>query len=1576
MVKAGLRVAAIRSSPEWIRPHGLHLRWMFPAELGFPPDGFRVYRRPAKRTQLQCADFRKIRKDVPLRTGSAVSGVKLHFHESVTLRGTGGSAVRVQSTPLSGSAEALLLRMEFDDRVVAVGVGYTDATADGAVVLRAFDEGGQVLGEATGASAPAAGGVRRLRIDAPSIASASLRLAFTELHEICTLTEARVCAEDWGGPVAELRLPEPPSQWDLHDLLRSRLGGEVRNHYVGDLDDAERRYARLPELLSWLHALVEGDPGRIANPGARPDLRTAKPTKAGGPLAAVHVQAMLLVAALDPNLAAVLSLGWADPFLDPPLDPQEGGTYDYKVTGHWEDRELCGLVLGLGSEEAPLPRMREAVTCSLLPGVRWTGTDPLRRVGVSWPRPPANMDAPVQPVLFQVTRRGSSPPSAGPTQFGPPADLTARRAVLVPADSWNRDEVPLFVDLAAPLGTLRYEVAGIDLFGQVSAPVARTIDVKDLAPPPPPVRVSAGVFQPGYPWLTAADRSHADEPAPLHVRFEYGAHQLRRAPDAASVSLYWRAGSLVDSEPVTVNVRRRERAEPDLHAYVVEVRGGPASDVTRFVGGVLVMSSEDGNVLPVVSRRRTRVVEHEGADLLRLAPSVLDLDEGSDYPCVLVTDPRNRDAWLRVHSTRVELQPPVAGDLVADTAAGRTMAVKVEAIEQPPPPAPLPTAGPDDVNLPIEGVEALVDRALLEPDLLEGDATGVDGPVAVLGSTAGLAYRDGTPGHRAATARLRLDLDGTAPPAPVGGLDLQVGLAVGVSYVEMAVGADPGALAIPGGELSFEVTRDTQPTLVVAQVVSDIRQAGNRLGFLVRFPESLAPADWPKAGDPVRYFRPYALEGLTVAHHATARSLRLAIPAGDGTATGYVALATTDIRGNVGTLSAPAQITLVRPPPRARPSAPFPCSDPAAADGFASPPDSDGRATLCLGWTYAPAPDDAAEIRFEVGRALDQTIVATDRRNWLIGRAAPGLAASPVVVTGVAAAGDLDVVRVTATFADLRLPDHAFADGLLWQAGVGFSLVGGLTRAGGTVTFDVERAGSAQPDVGDASLYSVPVPPPELLTLAAQLSSLSHDADRGLYRASATDPAGGSLASASVAAAINGGCLVQGDHRFQVTRARAEDDLVLLLRPVGNAQPMAAACTIEPPPDYSAVVGNVDKLRLLADKEHNEDAFGLATGVPIEATRFRDEIAGVGRNAFFYRARAVDPANNRSAWSPTSVPFWQVDTTPPAVPAAFKVTATDRAARLSWSRVDDPTVTHLRVYRRASAGPSNGAAPEAVHTDVGIRDLSPGRLTAIAGSLVLPGPVAVIVPGAEAVAEHLAARIVVHTLVGADPPNLFDHAASGVIFDASANEDGTVTACVTALTGLRPTPPDTPLRVVVGSVVVDADHSIQTWIDRGLQGGSSCDYRVAAVRTVRSSSGEADEHPRRLTIEGPRSGLHGIVAIDRSTPTPPMITTVRWVDPAGADVADPVPSASARLTIRATTNPARLLVERQAEGESVWISPPLDGARGWREWLAEETDLDLTDDTARPGRTWRYRAMVAMPDGRLSPPSVPHALVG
>jgi hypothetical protein len=138
--------------------------------------------------------------------------------------------------------------------------------------------------------------------------------------------------------------------------------------------------------------------------------------------------------------------------------------------------------------------------------------------------------------------------------------------------------------------------------------------------------------------------------------------------------------------------------------------------------------------------------------------------------------------------------------------------------------------------------------------------------------------------------------------------------------------------------------------------------------------------------------------------------LALDLPADRRFATLWITAVAVDGDGRAsGQVATPAEVRVINPPPPLTPTAPYPEREgPAATRGLTAPAGLDGLAAVALAWDPLPGPYGAAA-RFELGRALDRSVVAADRSRWLRGGgdahfAAAGVVAGPAV-TGILAGG-------------------------------------------------------------------------------------------------------------------------------------------------------------------------------------------------------------------------------------------------------------------------------------------------------------------------------------------------------------------------------------------------------------------------------------------------------------------------------------------------------------------------------------------------------------------------------------------
>jgi hypothetical protein len=1200
-----ITLIGIRPAESSIGPAGIHLRWSFPAEFGFPAKGFAVYRRPSGGFKsVHCLNLtkEKVPTNSVIAPGATLEGVSFHYPDTVQIRGA--------STDLAVQPPGpQFLELRFAQPTAHVRITVSDTT--GTVALRAY-AGGDLV--ATSVAVTTVSGI--MEVVAPNITRVTLPLRFRTLSAICYLTMDDACQDkSWGQPIAEL-----PLLMSVNDGL-ARLEDKLRNRYAIDSAHAVQRYGPgLKPLIDWLVLLQ--DPTSYADPTILPSELQLPSPDPNSPLKSIRPQSMLLLAALDPNIARFLSLYWVDQY-DANNGAKLGSSYDYKVTGAWEKREAgCGMIFGLGAKEPELPVCAEPLEGNQLPGLRWSGRDPLGRVGLRWPRPKDGQGA-VQPVLFDLWRDSG----ADRTEL-----LTDKRPVLVPSDAWAHDSTAQFVDTNVPLGRHRYQLRAIDLFGQISEVIeSEPIAVEDLEAPPPPVRLYAVLTQPGYPWRQPEQLARVKEPAALRLQFEYGDAQHRQAPDAKTFHVYWRAESMFVSRSVALQpVSSDARGGGGTRAYTVRASDGAGLDLSAFVGGKLSRERTTGIPFPAAERHHYQVARGLSSKEVLLAPSESQFVK-DQYR--LISDPRLRSNWTKLDLS-VPVRQPLQGivravePFHATAASVRTVTPRLDSLAMLPPgrrPATLAEAPPI--------VEVELDRRLLEPDLLADgtvDAGGQTYPILYSTSDAEAPARIGLPADANVSTGATLVMRSASSSAAarlVKSLTIQGSI------------RNEGA-KVKGGEIAFSDVRNGETVTYVARVVSDIEYAPGVFHVVVRLSSAASDALQPGTTRSL-YYAPYQLElnaafPATAAGPTAARTTALPLPAGTGSQNAYFALTTQDDRYKEGPLSSPAQVVAVKPPPTGVPGRPFPCGQSAAAAaGYATPPNRRGRAMVCLAWDLGDmAPADG--LRYELARTSDATILATHRRNWLQGRA------------------------------DVLTP-----------------LVAGQTRAG-------------------------------------RVSAVYAGAARGLYRVSLN------VSLAGVAAdAFAGGRLAQlpqdpatPDTRrlyFQVARIHESNAgaLDVVLRTAGQVPPVAGPCTIEATPDYEAAKGDNAVLGRMA--EENPDAFGVVTGVPIATMRFTDEIAGIGGNRFFYRVRAVDTAENRSAWSLVSAPFYQVDTTPPEAPRIAAAIGGQRQATISWLAEPGTEVTEYRLYRATApdllSGPNlHQASPRRLFISPG-EDQTPLRLS-------------------------------------------------------------------------------------------------------------------------------------------------------------------------------------------------------------------------------------------------------------------------
>ena len=569
-----LRVLGIETDPEI--QDGIHLRWAFAPELGFPPAGFQLWVRPARDGKPQGASVGAAAAAVTGAPppGIVTGGVTVHAADGLPL----DIELRCDRRGLALSGRPLVVRFR-PDFVKPPGlvreVVLTGITQRGPVVARAL-HAGRVAACADFAEIATPGScvqyeltLRADAIDAVEVTGSSA-LLMTVTYVPLEPDEAeqgwerigdRICLPVGSSPaypcpdpgvdpleVATKRLPDPaqlppdaPRYDDLVDRLLGRTFDELR--------------AMLEQMLD--RASVQ--PPYLQEERLEPDDKETPSTFTLQPLHQV------LLGCTDPYFARVVGLYW--------VDTTGSGTRDYKVEAEWpqetvDNLTFCWITFGASVEPRPPLAPPTGVTAAAFAGGAGETLDgepasSQTDVGVSWDRPTAcDLTRPeTAATAWLVERTDADAPAAGPyalltvREFEKGARPEVTPVVLTEShDPAAPYPLGLYVDRHPGYGTFHYRVLGRDLFGRTSGPSdPAAVEVRDEVPPGSPLNLAADHIQPDDPdragsaalaWANRDTPAGAARRPATVVRWTWPVQRQRQAPDAEEFRLYYRGGPL------------------------------------------------------------------------------------------------------------------------------------------------------------------------------------------------------------------------------------------------------------------------------------------------------------------------------------------------------------------------------------------------------------------------------------------------------------------------------------------------------------------------------------------------------------------------------------------------------------------------------------------------------------------------------------------------------------------------------------------------------------------------------------------------------------------------------------------------------------------------------------------------------------------------------------------------------------------------------------------------------------------------------------------------------------------------
>jgi hypothetical protein len=162
-------------------------------------------------------------------------------------------------------------------------------------------------------------------------------------------------------------------------------------------------------------------------------------------------------------------------------------------------------------------------------------------------------------------------------------------------------------------------------------------------------------------------------------------------------------------------------------------------------------------------------------------------------------------------------------------------------------------------------------------------------------------------------------------------------------------------------------------------------------------------------------------------------------------------------------------------------------------------------------------------------------------------------------------------------------------------------------------------------------------------------------------------------------------------------------------------------------PGYNSVAKNDTVLAALANKPALEKAYSLVSGVPVRVGTFNDMVPAKGINMFFYKIRAINASEVKSAFSAASMPVFQMDTTPPDEIRELSGCSIDNRAMLVWKKdISGETKAYKLISEIVPAGGGTGIKTE-IELPLSALLPKPYFLTN-AGTLVLNTPLVIPFP--------------------------------------------------------------------------------------------------------------------------------------------------------------------------------------------------------------------------------------------------------
>ncbi len=956
----GMLITGIYPDPVHIGKKGIHLRWTFPLDKGFP-DRFILERR-------------KTTPDKKQPDGSGFTTV---------VGANDNSFFRISQSGAN-------LRINFNNKIEFLGL---DLKVYGPIEAKAYlNDDLKFISPAT----MKAGGTGYIEFQGSSFNTIELPAELRgSIAQLVFAAKGSSCSEKDGwsqiaGIYPEAGIDEIVSLRRAEAFFKDHYNVYLPKDPAAKREEAINRYFSNRENYKNLLGLYNYNNAGVSGPNERPEQQYYR---------WLGYQNALLMCLPDPNIARIFGLYYIDHEAD------DKTLYDYRITAAYKGENICAVVYGLGKDYDPLPYMgnpRPDFRAFQNPGGDFVfKADNLLlyeqhgSATLQWNKPSYTLKTnPVCFFLEKDPRSGITIRNRQPTVENKWSINGREGAIITPGDANDDPRRYSAFDTEILVRNNKYpqqyQLSGIDLFGRISNPIQAQTDIKDMSLPAPPVGLK--IMQ-----------EKVDNDIKSWLNFSYGPEQYLKSPDAAFFSLYKKEYRLSETLEIACSsfrfVATARDAAGDYNDKVFEMRVADGYQIQSPDGNTITRDIErpeglpylsihltkksDGTRLPARERMHFDIIKiFSGGRRFLITTSRADIPDNDNaiLPCIgeLKGDSRLKEIWTKVNA-RAFYKPPQQWRVRATNTSQTLLLARIQAAVLRDIPLFDEAGAPQQSRL---VTELKIDRQIFRSGFLNNQIISAEGQILIIAqSSPDLLIVEGD--HTALkgkTVKIRQNENNTnvAEPGTLKNLRFDALSGESSQAGKLLLKVEMMQVDEEGAPLTDESGRQQViEKWITVNLLSDVYQtAPGVFEVLTILPESAHNV--LTTGQVAYFFPDYRLDISSV--------IETPVTADSSIAVGYFALTTTDSsdQKNEGGLSAPVQHlnTITTLPPQVSPVYLCGRNSTNTEPAYVSLPNKEGRSTLCLQWDDANG--SQPPYTYELSRGLDLTILSVAKSKWMV----------------------------------------------------------------------------------------------------------------------------------------------------------------------------------------------------------------------------------------------------------------------------------------------------------------------------------------------------------------------------------------------------------------------------------------------------------------------------------------------------------------------------------------------------------------------------------------------------------------